>query len=334
MSCLDSTTLVKDGWKPVSLLDEEFNQSTNYPITQKVSILTYNICGLDGLLNRAESASPLAGIKEDFLAQFSGPRSRERWPKIANHIKAIINKYNVDTIAIQEAWDKSAHVLQNHLRFPYQSTKEIGWGLLGMKGRLTISRDRINFSKSFAFKDQLGIERVIPKGALLTEHDNGKEQKYQVWNIHLASDPEGSNNLIAKGASSIGVREKQIEELRQLIHRFFKPDIPVFITGDFNSNSPEDDKIILEKLGVDMAILRHGDRTIDFSHATFNPQTNIAARNKGIEAPARLDKTILYNSADIIYPQNNPCYINSIVIPAPIEEELSDHFALLTGVAW
>lgn len=134
----------------------------------------------------------------------------------------------IDIIVFQEAFDPRARrLLRKRLEdtYPYMvgPANPAGFRLKTNSGIWILSKIPLTHLEEIDYKDCEGDDCLARKGALLVEAEwNGK--KIQVLGTHLnAGGPEW-------------IRENQYKEIRELVEKHKKEDVPQFLCGDFNTS--------------------------------------------------------------------------------------------------
>jgi|GEM_PF-5106186 len=274
----------------------------------RISLLTWNIWGLP------------------FALGF-GSKAPWRYAAIAEKLKSS----TYDVVALQEMWDRKTDVILHQAGFPYAAKGRKMHGLRDSSGLLTLSRYPIIAAETLAFSRKSGIERFVNKGALFTRVALPTGQHLDIYNVHLASAPEGLNHLFTSGAAAAHIRAAQIEQLDGWINSRRVANIPVILIGDFNTIEESHEYLLLkQRFSNDLYRARYprlsmcNERT--FLGCTFDTIKNRWALGKG--AGGRLDQIWL--------PFVNPheLTVQSMVNRPETGCELSDHYGLAATITF
>lgn len=173
----------------------------------EVHILTYNIKMLPRILWR-EHHHPI---------------------KRAKIIPDLLLKDSLDVIVFQEAFDRKAnHILQKKLKkaFPYQvgpANNQV-FSFKTSSGVMMMSRFPMKKLGEVDFTTCEGADCMARKGGLLCEVELPNAQKIHVLGTH------------AEAGGSFEMKVSQFHQLKELLAKFYSPDIPQFPCGDFNVN--------------------------------------------------------------------------------------------------
>jgi endonuclease/exonuclease/phosphatase family metal-dependent hydrolase len=248
-----------------SALDGNFPDEGN----NCIKLLTYNVCGLPTPIGTMECKP-------------------KRFFRIGRELRTI----SADIIGLQEMWESSTELVLKASNYPHRfSELEVDRLrrnlLLGRSGLALMSKYPMTDCELLHFTHSSGLEWMVRKGAMYSRIQT-PQGEVDVYNVHLASEPERLNKLFVSTNASNLIRENQLRELRDWIVRRSKPHIPVYVMGDFNFT--EDNNLYKRAeryFGEDLFRLRYGYSQIsdseeienEISGATFDPKNNKFARS-------------------------------------------------------
>lgn len=167
-------------------------------------------------------------------------------------IAEVLKNEPFDILCLEKVFDSSARsILQEKLAsaYPYH------WGpanpsLLVDSGLFVLSKLELSHIQDIEYRHKASVEVFAKKGAMLFE-GNCEGQRFQLLVTHLQGEE--------CGRSYQEVRDKQISELNdKLVALYSKPDVPLFICGDFDTSRFDRDchpsesyQRILSVLGVE-----------------------------------------------------------------------------------
>ena len=274
----------------------------------RISLLTWNVWGLP------------------FALGF-GSKAPWRYEAIAAKLKG--SAY--DVVALQEMWDRRTDVILHQSGFQYAAAGKKMHGLRNSSGLLTLSRYPIAASETLAFSQKSGIEHFVNKGALFTRVVLPTGQCLDIYNVHLASPPEGLNHCFTTDAAAAAIRAAQIKELDNWVNSRRVADVPVILMGDFNTGEESKEYLLLkQRFSNDLYRARYpcvdlcNQRT--FLGHTFDSLANRWALGKG--PTGRLDQIWLP------FMNTDELTVQSMVTIPEAGHELSDHYGLATAVTF
>ncbi|MDD4968045.1 MAG: sphingomyelin phosphodiesterase [Paludibacter sp.] len=156
-----------------------------------------------------------------YLSLFNHNAGRAR--AIADRLEH--SEYNI--IVFQEAFSsKCRNILARQLarEFPFQygPANKNHWPFISSSGLWVVSKFPLVQIDSITFSNSKGLDMLARKGAVLFQGDF-LGAKFQLLTTHL------------QAYNSQHIREKQCTEIKEhLLNRYFNPDIPQLICGDFN----------------------------------------------------------------------------------------------------
>ena len=296
-----------------SVADSAVHKEDQSQQVRKLSLLTFNVCGLPKPLGTMDSRP-------------------KRFFEIGRQIRAM----SPDIIGLQEMWETNSTLVLRASQYQHRfSDLEVEHlkrkSLIGRSGLALASKYPMNDCELLSFSSTSGLERMVSKGAVYARIET-PDGLVDVYNVHLTSEPERLNKLFISDSYSHQIRALQLRELKDWITRRTKPGIPVYVMGDFNFS--EDDNLYRTArrfLGDDLFRLRYGfpqstespEIEDDIFGATFDP-----FQNKFAKSPKAISERLDYiwcNQQD----EANHLYAAKRVFT---ENPLSDHFGVLITV--
>ena len=272
-----------------------------------ISTLTYNIAGLP-----------------PFLAHI--PPSKDRYMQI----RTAIAESGVEIVALQEMWHRDTMCIMDLPQLPHHTRSEKPGSFFGSSGLITLSKFPIVQEELLPFTLKSGLERAVAKGALYTRLEIKTGEYLDIYNVHLASDPERLNTLFVNQAAVNAIRRSQLSELKHWISER-SSQIPFLILGDFNIEESSSLYSEVRSLAAtDIFRDRNGactsnDRLDLKEHKwgfTFDPRKNqftaLSARN-----PERIDYPLFSSHGKSCLFSSELCFT---------ETPLSDHFGVKSNI--
>ncbi|PKL74826.1 MAG: hypothetical protein CVV27_18495 [Candidatus Melainabacteria bacterium HGW-Melainabacteria-1] len=171
----------------------EFNRTSN-----ELSILTYNVWGLPGIL---------------------GTNRKARFERLG----ATLNAY--DVVTLQETFSDEIAILNQSSGFPYHYRHDNSTLLKGGSGLYTLSKYPILTTEYVPFGHCTGIDCLVRKGVLLTRIEHPVIGPIDIYSTHFQSN----NSAKAKQMR----REDGNRTVQEFIQRH-SAGYPVILAGDFN----------------------------------------------------------------------------------------------------
>jgi endonuclease/exonuclease/phosphatase family metal-dependent hydrolase len=252
--------------------------------------------------------------------------SKVTWDRF-KHIPDLLESLGADVLALQEAFFPTLRLeLMRHLckiGYVHQATSARLW----RGGLLTASRFPIRASVFLAHREPTTFtERLLRKGTLLTQIDDGQGTPCTIANIHLGD------------AVSTDARLKQIKRLLSTLSLKFPSDRLAF-AGDFN----------FRHLGLKLDPLPIGaEPGYDalMAEGYVDVHREFLSRHGEAERPASYSKDNSYNRAgnlplDFIFCRGShaieKCHLiatEKISIAEGKSLNLSDHCGIMADIAW
>jgi endonuclease/exonuclease/phosphatase family metal-dependent hydrolase len=196
---------------------------------------------------------------------FQSPRNILRAKAIAGELLT----FDFDILCLEKAFDSFARVAMTEVlraRYPYQyGPANSRFSLKINSGVWILSRIPLSVIQEIQFRDCAGIECASRKGAMLASGDfHGHE--FRIVATHLEGEP-GS----AWTEQRQQVRDKQMEQIRdELLQRYDKPGVPVFIAGDFDTPHRGPSNPMQESAGYQFMLRTLGAVNGPEDHVTFD----------------------------------------------------------------
>ncbi|MFT4073129.1 MAG: sphingomyelin phosphodiesterase [Dysgonamonadaceae bacterium] len=199
-----------------------------------------------------------------YLSWFNGSIKR------AELIGTLLKKKEYDILIFQEAFsDRCRHILTRHLQekypFRYGPVNPSHGTFRTNSGLWVLSRFPLKMLGSIQFREAKGLDWIAKKGAMLFE-GQFDGSNFRLLTTHLQAHQYQAT------------RNKQYEEVRQLMDRFRDKNPPLLICGDFNTDmlsQPEDYEHMLRVLD---AVNSVADGQ---SQVTFDEVNNTLAKREG-----------------------------------------------------
>lgn len=234
-------------------------------------------------------------------------------------------------IGLQEVWNSASRNIIENSGYPYIANISEAGKFLNASGLITLSKYPILKEEKLTFSKRSGLESVVKKGALYTLIDIPNIGEVDVYNVHLASEPERANKFFIKKDKADEVRLQQLQELNDWIWSRSHESRPVIILGDLNIDEAETAAYskLMKLCPWDTYRIRQGTPSlaIDNNHkqkrrgVTFDPTKNkyaFADRN----IAERLDY-IFYRP----FGSNLPAIGSQRLF---VDDPISDHYAVET----
>jgi phospholipase C len=206
----------------------------------------------------------------------------------AERIGSALQHKSFDIILFQEAFtSKARRAIYRKLRkhYPYEyGPANSGTALRINSGLWVLSQIPLTVIQEYQFSASGGLDQISRKGAILLEGEFNRKA-FQVIGTHLDSNEIDPT-----------VRFKQLEELNDnLINPFTKPEIPMIICGDFNT-----DRDFPEQYGRILRILECEDGNLSGDEKnTFGFLKDQDTME--VEKPRQLDYIFTKNSTCLEY---------------------------------
>jgi endonuclease/exonuclease/phosphatase family metal-dependent hydrolase len=272
-----------------------FVVSAQEPIQESLNVLSWNIYMLPGITNLSKEIGK------------SHKKSR------AEEIAQVLNNSNYDLVIFQEAFFNPARKLlakNIKLKYPYQygPINPSGLSLKTNSGIFIVSKQPLKVLGTVVYEACNGADCFAKKGVALLEGEfQGKG--YQILGTHLnAGGPHW-------------IRVAQYKQMRQLMDKFLKLDIPQIICGDMNTHKESDDEYMDLLSILDVEDIETTSQQI-FTTAKDRTVIDYIFLRKNTTSLKALNKKVLWI---------NP---NKLAVIEKLNGNLSDHLALSASFVW